>query len=463
MTKFDKLQERYPDLIPVEILRATVSIIDLAIHHGYEPQPKKGRRRPVLQHPTYLDVIIIKNPADASQQLYQRADNFADAGTIIDFIRHRLATVFAAFNYPVESEFRNATRVLYDYLRLDFQRVRGNREITTKIVESGLQPLFTKEHFNLRPLGKTNYLHQRHITPQTLDRPEFVDQVVTQVTYFDPVSGHTDSFPTAQAHPERTYVTFHNVAFLYHNGQSSEVTGLELRNERLKQHAPGSDRLSSVFVSNPPPVAERFYVLESAIDALSHRQLRSQQEDDAFNSVYFSTGGQLTPQQVGTITRYVAQFTKSPDWQLRLAFDNDTKGHLYDLQFIQQLLAPKFPLRSVAVGLKAIGYQLPGEDTYNSLQVALLDQIATYNRGVENRMPPDSGSTSSPELSSRLITVRADKRPIVLSIPEVIEALSAVSRILLALTPLHERIGIEKSLVKDFNQELMDAVKQCNE
>ena len=459
MTKFDELQERYPDLIPVETLRATVSIIELAIQYGYELQPRKGRNRPVLQHPTYLDVIIIKNPADASQQLYQQAGNFADAGTIIDFIRHRLTTVFAAFNRSGESEFRNTIQVLYDYLRLDPQGVKCNREMTTKIVESGLKPPFTKEDFDLRPLEKINYLHQRHITSQTLSRPEFVDQVVTQVTYFDPVRGHADSFASVKEHPERAYLTFHNVAFLYYNGVSAEVTGLELRNEQLKRHAPGSDRISSVFVSNPPPVAERFYVLESAIDVLSHQQLRIQRGDDDFDSVHFSTGGQLTPQQVGTISRYIAQFAKSPDWRLYLAFDNDTKGYLYDLQFIQQLLAPKFPLRSVAVGLKAIGYQLPQEEMYRPLQAALLDQIGTYNQGVKDQMPSDSGLVHSLELSSRLITIRANQGSIVLSIPEAIETLSVVSRILLALTPLHERIGIEKSSVKDFNQELMDAVK----
>ena len=228
-----------------------------------------------------------------------------------------------------------------------------------------------------------------------------------------------------------------------------------MRNEQLKRHAPGSDRLRSVFVSNSPPVAKRFYVLESAIDALSHRQLRYQRGDDAFDSVYFSTGGQLTPQQVGTITRYIAQFTKSLDWQLQLAFDNDTKGHLYDLQFIQQLLVPQFPLRSVAEGLTAIGYQLPEEDTYRPLQGVLLDQIETYNQGVKDQM----GSVSGSEWSSRLIEIRAHKGAIVLRIPEAIETLSVISKILLALTPLGDRVGIEKSSVKDFNQELMESTE----
>ena len=458
MTEFNEIQEHYPNLIPVEVLRAKISIIELAIQYGYELQPKKGRNRPVLQHPTYLDVIIIKNPANASQQVYQQVGNFADSGTIIDFIRHRLATVFAPFNRAGQSEFRNSISVLYNYLRIDPQCLRPNRSIITKMAGSGSPPPFAKEHFDLRLLEQNNYLHRRHITPHTLNRPEFVNRVLTQVTYYDPVRGHTEHFLTAQAHPERTYVTFNNVAFLYYNGLSTEVTGLEVRNEQIKLHAPGSDRLSSVFVSNPPPKTERFYVLESAIDALSHQQLCSQQGDDAFNSVYFSTGGQLTSQQVGTITRYIAQFEKHPQWQLRLAFDNDIKGHLYDLQFIHQLTLAKFPLRSIHIGFRRIGYALPQEEQYQELLTVFLHQIETYNRNIEALLRKGSISAGNPDLSGQLLTLSNINGELVLGVPELIDPLSAVSGMLLRLIQLNERIRIEKSSVKDYNQELIAAV-----
>ena len=116
MTKFDEIKEHYSNLIPVEVLRAKISIVELDIQYGYQLLPKKGRNRPVLQHHTYQDVIIIKNPADASQQVYQQAGNFADSGTIIAFIRHRLTTVFTVFNRAGQSEFTNSISVLYDYL-----------------------------------------------------------------------------------------------------------------------------------------------------------------------------------------------------------------------------------------------------------------------------------------------------------------------------------------------------------
>ena len=291
-----------------------------------------------------------------------------------------------------------------------------------------------------------------------MGRPEFANRVLTQATYYDLARGHTERFLTAQAHPERTYVTFHNVAFLYHDGQSSEVTGLELRNERLKQHAPGSDRLSSVFVSNPPPQVDRFYVLESAIDALSHRQLRSQGGDDGFDSVYFSTGGQLTPQQVSTILCYMAQFEKNPQWQLRLAFDNDIKGHLYDLHFIHQLISAKFPLRAINIGLQRIGYALPPEAMYGPLWAVLLSQLETYNQSVKARLIEGAYSAGSPDLTGQLLTVSNTNGALVLEIPEAIAPLSAVSDILLRLTRLDDRIGVEKSSAKDYNQELTAAV-----
>ena len=455
MTKFDELNQRYPNLIPVEVLRANVSIIDLAIHYGYELQRNKGRSRPVLQHLTFQDVIIIKNPAQPNQQLYQQAGNFADSGTIIDFIRHRFTTVFASFNQAGQAEFRNITNVLYHYLRIDPTHLPQSPTLTTPVVKANSQQPFTKDHFDLRPLEPSNYLHQRHISAQTLSRPEFASLVFTQVTYFDSVRGHTDCFLTAKAHPERTYRTFSNVAFLYHNGPSSQVTGLEVRNQQLKRHAPGSDRLRSVFVTNPPPQAERFYVLESAIDALSHQQLRSLRGDDAFNSVYFSTGGQLTPQQVGTIIGYLDQFKKAPEWKLMLAFDNDVKGHLYDLQFIQLLIAAQLPLSSLVMDDKTMGYQLPGQAVYGPIVAALLGQIETYNKCLPAGMTMESVPASQPELARQLITLKDDSGQLVVSIPQERAPLSAVSRMLLALTQFDEHIGIEKSGAKDYNEELM--------
>ncbi len=460
MTKFDELKERFPNLIPVQELRSNVSIVELALQHGYEPQLHKGKSRPVLEHPGYQDTIIIKNPQDPAQQVYQRAGDFTDAGTIIDFIRNRLSTVFSTFNRPGEHEFKNITSVLYDYLRIDPNHVSHNRKVAIKLAEPVVKQPFTKEQFDIRPLESENYLNKRHIGPETLARPEFAGKVITQVTYFDPKAGHAENFLTAKEHPERGYLKFSNVAFPYYNGQSTEVTGLELRNEKVKLHAPGSDRYSSVFVSNPPAKTDQFFVMESAIDVLSHRQLRAVRGDNAFDSVYFSTGGQLTPQQINTISRYIGSFEKGDNWKLNLGFDNDTKGHRYDLQFVQQMAAVKFPMAPTVAGTNRVAYLLPEQEAYRPIREQLLDRVENFNKDVQAQfVRSQTDSLGQKELSSQLITVGRAGQQIQISIPEACGALSAVSKLLLEATGMDLRIQINKAQGKDFNLDLEREVR----
>jgi hypothetical protein len=463
MTKFDELKTRYPNLIPVQELRANVSIVELAAQYGYEPLPHKGRNRPVLTHTGYGDTIIIKNPQDAAQQVYQRSGDFTDAGTIIDFIRNRLPTVFSTFNRPNQPEFHSIVGVLYDYLRLDPAQVIRNQAVGSRLTEAtGKQP-FTKEQFDIRPLEPTNYLSQeRHIAPATLQRPEFAGKVITQVTYVDPTSGHSVPAATARDHPEQRYLQFKNVAFPYYNGQSTEVTGLELRNTGgVKLHAPGSDRYGSVFVSNPPPKAERFYIMESVIDALSHRQLQQIHGDTAFNSVYFSTGGQLTPQQINTIARYVGAFERADNWQLRLSFDNDAKGHRYDLLFVQQMTAVKFPMSPTVAGPNQVAYLLPEQEAHQPIREALLNRIELYNADVQAQfIRSDKDTLGQKELNNQLINVSVSGKQIQVSIPEACAPLKAISTFLLHATGMEHRIQLDKACAKDWNLDLGREVAQ---
>ncbi|GAA4459261.1 hypothetical protein GCM10023189_32660 [Nibrella saemangeumensis] len=463
MTKFDELKERFPNLIPVQELRSNVSIIELAVQYGYEPLPHKGRSRPVLEHPGYKDTIIIKNPQDAAQQVYQRAGDFSDSGTIIDFIRNRLSTVFSTFNRPGEHEFRNITAVLYDYLKIDPDQVSQNSKMAGRLSEPGTKQPFTKEQFDIRPLEPQNYLTTRQIAPQTLERPEFAGKIVAQIAYLNPETGHTEPYQSVKANPDRKYITFSNVAFPYYNGLSTEVTGLELRNQSIKLHAPGSDRYGSVFVSNPPPKATYFHIMESAVDVLSHRQLRSIRGDEAFDSVYFSTGGQLTGQQVNTITRYIGSFEKTDNWQIRLGFDNDAKGHRFDLQFVQQLTATRFPLTATVASPERVAYLLPEEEKYKAGRDIILERIDLFNKNVQAQFVRSEGDAlGQKELSAQLINIGRSGQQFQISIPESAQALSMMSRLLLEVTQMEKKIALDKSCGKDFNLDLTKAVKVGN-
>lgn len=455
MTLFDQLREKYPNLIPVQELRANVSITELALEWGFKLQPQKGKSRPVLEHPAYGDTIIIKNPSDPANQVYQRAGDFTDSGTVVDFVRNRLSTVFSTFNRPDHHEFRNITDVLYAYLRIDPNQQRQNRHLAQVVPDAGPKQQFARDQFDIRPLEKDNYLLKRCIAPQTIERPEFAGKVVSQVTYFDTVAGKSVNFQTAQQQTDRQYLQYKNVAFPYYNGQSTEITGLELRNEGVKLHAAGSDRFGSVYVTNPPPATANFYVMESAIDALSHRQLRAINGDDAFNSVYFSTGGQLTPQQINTIIRYVSSFNKAEGWQLNLGFDNDTSGHRFDLLFAQQLSATKFPMTPTVAGPGRLGYLLPDQPAFQPIRAELLDRLDRYNNDMQvaiGQSPADP--LGQKELSNQLITVSRTGEQVALNIPETSGAMAMIARSLLELTELNQRISVRKACAKDFNEDL---------
>lgn len=455
MTRFDELKQKFPNVIPVPELRANVSIVELAIQYGYEHLPHKGRTRPVLQHPGHGDTIVIKNPQDASQQVYQRAGDFSDAGTIIDFIRNRLSTVFSIFNRPGQHEFRNITNVLYDYLKIDPDQVARNRSAITIQPDPNPKQPFAKELFDIRSLEKDNYLLKRNIDQKIIESPEFKGKAVTLVTYLNTETGRTDDFMTAKANPDRKYLTFHNVAFPYYNGLSAEVMGFEVRNENLKQHAPGSDRQSSVFISNIPPKIVRFVIVESVLDAMAHKQLQSIRGDDAFNTVYFSTGGQLTPEQVNTISRYVSSLEKAPNWKIELSFDDDTKGHRYDLQFVQKLVASHFPISSTVATGNRTGLLLPEADAHQSIREALLNRVELFNTNVRSQIErADSDDITKKEISTQLINIGQVEQQKVIYVPETMSALKTISQALLELTGLGKRIELVKSCSKDFTDEL---------
>ncbi|MFD1145372.1 toprim domain-containing protein [Larkinella insperata] len=465
MTRFDELKEKFPNVIPVAELRANVSIIELAVQYGYQHLPYKGQTRPVLKHPADGDTIVIKNPTDASQQLYQRAGDFSDSGTIIDFVRNRLPTLFSVFNRPGQHEFRNITSVLYDYLSIDPEQVARNRKAVPLAPEQNAKQPFAKQLFDLRSLEKDNYLLKRNIDPKIIESPEFKGKIVTQVSYLNSSTGHAEDFLTVKAHPERKYFEFHNVAFPYYNGLTTEVMGLEVRNENLKMHAAGSDRYASVFTSNIPPKIERFVITESALDALAHKQLRSIRGDDAFNTVYFSTGGQLAPEQINTISRYISSLEKASDWKIELGFDNDPKGHRYDMLFVQQMAAPQFPTAATVAPANRLGLLLPDNEGMRTIQDALLARVELFNTNVRSEIEQvgTNDEATKKEVISQLINIGLVGKQTAIYVPETPQAMSIVSRYLLEYTGLDKRIAVEKSQNKDFCDELkmhMDTAKR---
>ena len=453
MTRFDALKEAFPDLIPIHEYRANISIYELAVHYGYTQVLTKGQSQPIFQHPAHQDRIIIRNPAHPAEQFYQGDAHFLDSGTLIDFVRNRLSTVFSVFNQSGQHEFLNIIQVLTDYLKIHPDLLTRNR--SALVIGSGAQSSFNREIYDIRPLLNDNFLLKTGIASSIIQGSEFHGKVFSQITYLNPETGHSERFSTVKINADRQYLKVSNLVFPLSNGNSEDVTGYEVGNDQFPQYLPGSDQLSSVFISNLPPASLRFVVLESVLDAMAHRQLRSIRDDESFNSVYFSTGGQLTPEQISTISRTVGALNKLPDWKIVLSFDTTIKGHRYDLQFVQQLVAPHFPLSLTVAMANRIGYILPTGDLHLIIREALLKRVEFFNGNVRGQIPySEADDLSKKELNLQLIGISQIGQQTVLYIPETVAALFAISSALLELTGLEKRISFDKSLSKNFRKDL---------
>jgi hypothetical protein len=111
-------------------------------------------------------------------------------------------------------------------------------------------------------------------------------------------------------------------------------------------------------------------------------------------------------------------------------------------------------MSSTVAGINRIGYLLPEEESHRPMREALLDRIDAYNKGVLAQFSTEADPLGKKEMNGQLITIGHQNGQFILNIPEAIGPMSAVSKNLLELTRLDQRIQVTKSCTKDYNQEL---------
>src|SRR5690349_484 len=112
------IKEQFPEALSFGEFRTRISILELAYAHGYNThKPSSSQRNPVLKNDYHDDLIVIGNPKITSNQYYfnPKPGMEHDKGTLINFIKYRLGTVFK--NDTNVSAASNINRVLYDYMK----------------------------------------------------------------------------------------------------------------------------------------------------------------------------------------------------------------------------------------------------------------------------------------------------------------------------------------------------------
>ncbi len=281
--------------------RLQISIIELAIANGYKLSKRDGLKWPVLKDEVSGEKIIIVNPQSSSNQGYFNPNDPKDKGTLINFIKNRLGSIF-----PYESsksEMSNVNAVLYNYQNLDVPQKSIHKSNFEKLIENHSSKEFMLPE-GISELKNIEYLHSRGLELQSLNNSAFKGRIYNV-----------------------TIDKFNNIGFPYYDAED-KIAGYEIRNKEYKHMVEGSKRSSCVWHSNIPNILDFVVLTESPIDAISYHQLKGKE-----NTLYVAFAGAVGDVQLATLKAIIEQTNTSIDFKFISAVDNDDAGIRYTEKF----------------------------------------------------------------------------------------------------------------------------------
>lgn len=431
--------------------RSQISILELATHYDYTWKKEKGKTMPVLYNGEFDDRIVVKNPHDSANQLYFQVGSYSDRGTLINFVRERLPTVFSRFNDPRRSQAASINAVLNAYLDLELSIRQKNQSLIpispAGSSNSGNEQRFHLDYYGLRPLPETNYLiRERGIHPELLRSTEFEGRISSQQIYFAQ-EGIKQILAPGQMPPPGVFV-HENVVFPYYRPGHSAMTGLEIRNKGVKLHGGGSDRGHSVWISNFPENLKRVVISESAIDSISFRQLEVMNLVHAErDSLFTSVGGSITPEQIQALKGFVG--AAKPTWVL--AFDNDLAGTRQTLNALV-MLSENGLHHTTTRRDKYLAIAMP-----KTLAKVTASHLQAYNESIKAEIQQETQPELKAELVAKLFYWKTSPAPggwPVLEIPRSQLFIQLVNSALVRYAQFPGRVEILQPRLKDYNEDL---------
>ncbi|SMB79284.1 hypothetical protein SAMN00120144_3107 [Hymenobacter roseosalivarius DSM 11622] len=316
---------RENDPTELDRFKRTIDLVDYAERQGYQVK-KEGKLGDWHQLEKDGEVLIVTRKAD--HQVYLNTGDDRDKGSVIDFAKTRGGNGHGLNLGQVRQQLREylndgaaPTRVYaapVDVSRLNALPV-GDPDHEQQQQQDRKTRLIAEVLGVNKELTDRSYLHGRGITDSTIESPAFQGRIFT-----------------AQQNEHK------NTAFPLYNEQG--LASIEQKNEHYKNLLPLPK--NGVWVSHPTqgkdtPV-ERVVVSESAIDSLSHYQLKHAQ--DSKNTLYIATSGTPTEAQVALIQRVI---DKQEPKEIVLANDRDAGGRQFNMNYMNEL-HPARPLIPVA-------------------------------------------------------------------------------------------------------------------
>jgi hypothetical protein len=320
-----KAPARENDPGELDRFKQSIDLVDYAQRHGYQvsKEDKKGNWHLLDKDD---EKLLVTRKGD--HQVYLNTGNERDSGSVIDFAKTRGGDGQGLNLGQVRQELRQyldgnpappreyATPV--DISRLNALPV-GDPNRDKQVEEDRKTQLIAEVLGVKKELTDRSYLHGRGIEDKTIDNPAFQGRIFT-----------------AQQNE------YKNTAFPLYNEQG--LASVEQKNENWKNllELPKN----GIWVSHPTEgkdtKVDRVVVSESAVDSLSHHQLKHGQ--DQKNTMYIATSGTPTEAQVALIQRVI---DKQEPKEVVLANDNDAGGRKFNINYLNEL-HPARPLTPVA-------------------------------------------------------------------------------------------------------------------
>jgi hypothetical protein len=316
---------RENDPTELDRFKRDIDLVDYAERQGYQVK-KEGKRGDWHQLVKDGEVLIVTRKDD--HQVYLNTGDDRDKGSIIDFAKTRGGDGHGLNLGQVRQQLReylnDGPAPTRDYAPpVDVSRLNalpvGNPDHERQQQEDRKTRLIAEVLGVNKELTDRTYLHGRGITDSTIESPAFQGRIFT-----------------AQQNEHK------NTAFPLYNEQG--LASVEQKNENYKNLLPLPK--NGIWVSHPTqgkdtPV-ERVVVSESAIDSLSHYQLKHEQHPK--NTIYIATSGTPTEAQVALIQRVI---DKQEPQEIVLANDRDAGGRQFNMNYMNEL-HPARPLIPVA-------------------------------------------------------------------------------------------------------------------
>lgn len=262
-----------------------INLVEYAEANGYEIDKAESSKSSVVMRGPGSDKIIVATAEDGHGVYFSVRDD-RDNGTIIDFVQSRKSMNLGEVRMELRPWIGTQRPTAKPVQRKPEAERPRRPDASSADRQAVLASWIRAERAERHP-----YLESRGIKPATLQDSRFAGVIKIDKTHGNAVFPHYDR---------------------------QGLSGYELKNTDFTGFSKHGRK--SIWYSTNAASSERLVITESAIDALSHAQMRPDQ-----GAGYMSIGGQMSPEQV-ELVQAVIEKTHKRGAVLVIATDNDAAG-----------------------------------------------------------------------------------------------------------------------------------------